>query len=209
MVSTAGCKIESSHRLFNWKCTASSVRATTTRRKKVSEYAVVVWKHIYCHPGGTRGITINCLRVLLLHTGRIYYNRGFFSFFLRVCVLLFNSLPLSKVLLWNLQAVESASWTIQRLKQVALLNKIRSELHSWFRGYRAAPIWTLTRAASLLSLSQVNEETFYLPCSLFLLSVRQSPYTLFINRRGLSDLFAGMLGQISCQSRGRGSHAKA
>lgn len=155
----------------------------------------------------TKGITINCLRVLRLHAGRIYYNRGILSC---VCVfLLFNSLPLSKVLFWNLQALESASWTIRRLKRVAQLNKIRSELHSWFRGYRAAPIWTLTRAASLVSQSQVNEETFYLPCSLFLLSVRQSPYTLFINLgRGLSDLFAEMLGQISCQSSGRGSHAK-
>ena len=145
----------------------------------------------------TKGITIKCLRVFLLHAERIYYNR---RIHFCVCVLQFNSLSLSKVLLWNVQALASASWTIQCLKRVAQLNKIRSELHSWFRGYRAAPIWTLTRAASLLSLSEVNEETFYLPCSLFLLSVRQRPYTLFINLgRGLSDLFAEMLGQISCQ----------
>lgn len=48
-------------------------------------------------------------------------------------------------------------------------------------------------------------------CRVHCFSVSQSPciYTLFINlARGLSDLFAEMLGQISCQSRGRGSHAK-
>lgn len=131
--------------------------------------------------------------------------------FLCVCVLQFHSLPLSKVILWNLQTLESASWTIRRLKRVVQLYKIRLELHSWFRGYRAAPIWTLTRAASLLSLSKLSQWRDLLPALFAVSPLRQaeSSYILFINLgRGLSDLFAEMLGQISWQSSGRGSHAK-
>lgn len=120
----------------------SSLNIYIKKEKCVKAHLFTSWE--------TKGITINCLRVFPVHAERIYYNRGIHFC---VCVSQFNSLSLSKVLLWDVQLLESASWTIQRLKRVAQLNKIRSELHSWFRGYRAAPIWTLTRAASLLSLS--------------------------------------------------------
>ena len=78
-------------------------------------------------------------------------------------VLVFNSLPLSKVLV-KCTGTRGASWTIQHLKWVAQLNKLRSECHSYFRGYRASPIWTLTRAAPPQAKSMKRPSTCLVRC---------------------------------------------